>query len=727
MTPDPGRLEEAWGVLNPASARSHDGELYLFPRVVAEGNYSRIAIARVIFDADGDPAAVERLGLALEPRESYEIAGANAGGVEDPRISYVPLLDSYIMTYTALGPTRARIALAVSKDLHSWDRLGLLHFESTDGVDLNRCDNKDCVIFPLPVMDPAGRAAFALLHRPIYLVSNPDGTTEWQLPPGVTDRRPSIWISYVPVDHVKQDIGELTRVSNHRLLAHPVGSWEYHHIGSGAPPILTEEGWLLYYHGVLGATWAGIEVTPGSLVYQSGVMLLDRENPGRVLYRSSRPVLLPEEGGELEGIVPNVVFPTAVDVRGQRIDVYYGAADERVAAATTTITSSVLLGPSAPPGEHVLHHVVVPRGLSRQRQGEGVEDLGPGAGSPPRGHHRKEGGTGMQVKEIMTEAVEVIDPGMALAEAAERMRALDIGMMPVQDGDEVVGVITDRDMAMRAIARGLDPNTATVGEGMTPEIVFCYEDQSLEEAADEMADSHLRRLLVLDRANRLVGIISLDDVAGRVSDPELAVEALVRASSRSERMRPGYRRILVALDGSEFAESVLPAIESLGQKFGSTVTLLRAVSPVQSRLVAEVHVGAVSTTSPAAGTVRAIDERRGEALTYLTDVEQRLRVRGLTVDCEAPVGPASEVILRRARQLGADLIAITTHGRTGVDRVLLGSVAEDVLRRAPCLVLLARVQHRRDAKENGRGQGDLPEEGKDPNDSPATIWYAHRS
>jgi CBS domain-containing protein len=85
----------------------------------------------------------------------------------------------------------------------------------------------------------------------------------------------------------------------------------------------------------------------------------------------------------------------------------------------------------------------------------------------------------MQVKDIMTEAVEVVAPGMALAEAAERMRALDIGMMPVQDGDEVVGVITDRDMAMRAIARGLDPNTATVGEVMTPEIVFCYEDQSV--------------------------------------------------------------------------------------------------------------------------------------------------------------------------------------------------------------------------------------------------------
>src|SRR5690348_12516503 len=109
MTPDRDRPEEAWGVLNPASARSRDDELYLFPRVVAAGNYSRIAIAKVSFDTAGNPTGVERLALALEPRESYEFAAPGAGGVEDPRISYLPLLDSYIMTYTALGPLGARI------------------------------------------------------------------------------------------------------------------------------------------------------------------------------------------------------------------------------------------------------------------------------------------------------------------------------------------------------------------------------------------------------------------------------------------------------------------------------------------------------------------------------------------------------------------------------------------------------------------------------------------
>ena len=92
MRPEPNRPEEAWGVLNPGGGRASDGSMHLFPRVVAEGNYSRIAHARVLFEA-GRPVAVERLGLALEPHESYELA-QGGGGVEDARVVYVPLLKS---------------------------------------------------------------------------------------------------------------------------------------------------------------------------------------------------------------------------------------------------------------------------------------------------------------------------------------------------------------------------------------------------------------------------------------------------------------------------------------------------------------------------------------------------------------------------------------------------------------------------------------------------------
>src|SRR2546423_14913452 len=110
MEPESGNPMEAEGVLNPASARAPDGQLYLFPRLVAKGNYSRIGIARVRFDAKGDPIGVERLGIALEPQEPYERHG-HGGGCEDPRLTYIASLQQYLITYTALSAEWPRIAL----------------------------------------------------------------------------------------------------------------------------------------------------------------------------------------------------------------------------------------------------------------------------------------------------------------------------------------------------------------------------------------------------------------------------------------------------------------------------------------------------------------------------------------------------------------------------------------------------------------------------------------
>src|SRR5919198_1461854 len=110
MEPDRENPCEAWGVLNPGGARGPDGEYYLFPRVVAEGNYSRIGRARVIFDANGDPSGAERLGYALEPHEPYEVSKRLGGGVEDPRVAYVEPLRLYVMTYTAFTPHHPRMA-----------------------------------------------------------------------------------------------------------------------------------------------------------------------------------------------------------------------------------------------------------------------------------------------------------------------------------------------------------------------------------------------------------------------------------------------------------------------------------------------------------------------------------------------------------------------------------------------------------------------------------------
>ena len=104
MEPEPGNPQEIEGVLNPAATRGDDGALCLFSQLVARGNYSRIGIARVRFNEGGDPVGVERLGIALEPETDYELRPDGGGGCEDPRITFVESLQSYIMTYAAFSP-----------------------------------------------------------------------------------------------------------------------------------------------------------------------------------------------------------------------------------------------------------------------------------------------------------------------------------------------------------------------------------------------------------------------------------------------------------------------------------------------------------------------------------------------------------------------------------------------------------------------------------------------
>src|SRR2546426_11258465 len=125
MEPQPDDPAEAWGVLNPAAARGPDGALYLFPRLVAEGNYSRIGLTRVRFDPAGIPAGVERLGLALEPREPYELNAQTGGGVGDPRGTPIQPPHPYVMAYTAPGPPRPPAAPAPPPDPFPRTRLGL--------------------------------------------------------------------------------------------------------------------------------------------------------------------------------------------------------------------------------------------------------------------------------------------------------------------------------------------------------------------------------------------------------------------------------------------------------------------------------------------------------------------------------------------------------------------------------------------------------------------------
>ncbi|HWB05859.1 MAG TPA: CBS domain-containing protein [Verrucomicrobiales bacterium] len=119
----------------------------------------------------------------------------------------------------------------------------------------------------------------------------------------------------------------------------------------------------------------------------------------------------------------------------------------------------------------------------------------------------------MNVNQIMTADVAVVRPETTLQEAAQQMRTLGIGCLPVCDGDRLVGMLTDRDIALRAVAEGLTPAETAVSRCMTPEVRWCYEDQSIEEAQQMMKKRQVRRLPVISREKRLVGILTLGDLA----------------------------------------------------------------------------------------------------------------------------------------------------------------------------------------------------------------------
>jgi predicted GH43/DUF377 family glycosyl hydrolase len=354
MEPEPGNPQEVEGVLNPAAVRGPDGKLYLFPRLVARGNYSRIGIARVRFNDAGDPTGVERLGIALEPEADYERRPDGSGGCEDPRITFVEPLHCYMMTYTALSSQGPRIAMALSEDLFHWKRLGLATFDPYDGIDFVHVDDKDASLFPVAVPNHAGKMQLGMLHRPLFPNTRPEETA-CQAESRVVDLdHESIWISYCPMVLEGSEQDRLGLFNSHHRLATPVSPWEMLKIGGGTPPILTRHGWLILYHGV-----SKIEEPSNDgrqLCYSAGVMVLSKEHPRVIRYRSLEPVLTPSLPQECHGTIANVVFPTGIDRRDDlglpdRIDVYYGMADDRIGVARLDVPDVLPRGGVAdPPG-----------------------------------------------------------------------------------------------------------------------------------------------------------------------------------------------------------------------------------------------------------------------------------------------------------------------------------------------------------------------------------------
>jgi predicted GH43/DUF377 family glycosyl hydrolase len=232
----------------------------------------------------GDGAAVREVtGVTFLPRGEAE-----EFGVEDPRIT--PLNGRYYFTYVAVSRHGPATALASTADFRTFERHGIAFCP----------ENKDVVLFPERV-----GGAFAALHRPVC---------------GTPFTRPEMWVARSP---------DLMHWGQHAPLSLSGGEWQSGRVGAGCPPLRVPGGWLALYHGNRQPT------RPGEVgEYFGGALLLDADDPAKLVARTAEPFMRPEATFEVTGFVPNVVFPTGVVESGDELLVYYGAADAVTAVAT---------------------------------------------------------------------------------------------------------------------------------------------------------------------------------------------------------------------------------------------------------------------------------------------------------------------------------------------------------------------------------------------------------
>ena len=280
----------AHAAFNPGAARCR-GEIALLVRVESFSGRSHFAVARRLdgeHDWRFDAVPALEGDVARHPEDAW--------GIEDPRVVYLPELGRYAVTFTSYSADGPLVSLALTDDLVSFDRLG----------PIRPPDDKDAALFPRRF-----GGNWLLLHRPnrggsanIMLSRSPD-MRHWSEP-------------------------ELV------LAARNGGCWDAGKVGLGPPPLETSAGWLLLYHGV--------RLTASGALYRSGLALLDLDDPTRVIARTDDWHLGPETHYERTGDVPNVVFPSGwvLDESGERVLVYYGAADTVIGLATASLSD--LLG-----------------------------------------------------------------------------------------------------------------------------------------------------------------------------------------------------------------------------------------------------------------------------------------------------------------------------------------------------------------------------------------------
>lgn len=273
-------------VFNAAAVRLADGDTLLLCRVEDRTGLSHLCAAR---SADGisdwriDPQPT----LMGNPKEFPE----EIWGIEDPRITFVPELEQYAVAYTSFARGGPGVSLALTKDFHTFERVGVIMSP----------EDKDAALLPRRI---DGR--WALIHRP------------------VTALGAHMWISYSP---------DLRHWGSHKVIleARRGGWWDANKIGLCSPPIETTKGWLTIYHGV--------RQTASGSIYRLGLALFDLEHPETCLLRGEPWVFAPEASYERGGDVNDVVFPCGqtIGADGDTIYLYYGAADSSIALATGSI------------------------------------------------------------------------------------------------------------------------------------------------------------------------------------------------------------------------------------------------------------------------------------------------------------------------------------------------------------------------------------------------------
>src|SRR5262245_18534630 len=138
----------------------------------------------------------------------------------------------------------------------------------------------------------------------------------------------------------------------------------------------------------------------------------------------------------------------------------------------------------------------------------------------------KRGASHMKVRQIMSHNVVCVEPTLPIAKVAQKMRELDVGFLPICENDRLIGTITDRDITIRSVAQGLDPRLIHIREIMSQSVFYCFDDEDVEQAGKAMQENEVRRILVLDRQKRLVGVVSIGDIARTTGESGLAGETL---------------------------------------------------------------------------------------------------------------------------------------------------------------------------------------------------------